>query len=55
MLVLVSFIYAELYEIAVKIAQIDTLHSAARAVARYELSYICTPLFSSSSLSCCAL
>ena len=36
MLVLVSFIYAELYEIAVRIAQIDTLHSAARARARHD-------------------
>ena len=36
MLVLVSFIYAELYEIAVRIAQIDTLHSAARAHSRHD-------------------
>ena len=36
MLVLVYFIYAELYEIAVRIAQIDTLHSAVRAVARHD-------------------
>ena len=42
MLVLVSFIYTELYEIAVRIAQIDTLHSAARAGARHDAKlYLC--------------
>lgn len=54
-LILAAFIYAELYEIAVGIAQIDTLHSAARACARHELSSICAPFLSSSFLSCCAL
>ena len=43
MLVLVSFIYAELYEIAVRIAQIDTLHSAARAVARHDAKLYLRP------------
>ena len=44
MLVLVSFIYAELYEIAVRIVQIDTLYNAARAHSRHDAKLYLRPL-----------
>lgn len=43
MLVLVSFIYAELYEITVGVAQIDALHSAAPARARHDAKLYLRP------------
>lgn len=43
MLIIAAFIYAELYEIAVRIAQIDALHSAARARARHDAKLYLRP------------
>lgn len=43
MLIIAAFIYAELYEIAVRIAQIDALHSATRAHSRHDAKLYLRP------------
>ena len=42
-LVLAAFIYAELYEITVGVAQIDTLHSSTRVRARHDAKLYLRP------------